>query len=82
MARNEAKTRRELIEPKLRQAGWGEHDWQIEDEYRITDGRIYKYLENRLSMLEIAREFSCSKTHIRGLLLKHNTPLLKRSEHR
>ena len=40
MVRNEAKTRRELIEPKLRQAGWGEHDWQIEDEYRITDGRI------------------------------------------
>ena len=40
MARNEAKTRRELVEPKLRQAGWGEHDWQIEDEYRITAGRI------------------------------------------
>lgn len=40
MARNEAKTRRELVEPKLRQAGWSEHDWQIEDEYRITDGRI------------------------------------------
>ncbi len=40
MARNEAKTRRELVEPKLRQAGWGEHDWQIEDKYRITAGRI------------------------------------------
>ena len=40
MARNEAKTRRELIEPKLRRAGWCEHDWQIEDEYSISDGRI------------------------------------------
>ena len=41
-----------------------------------------KYLENRLSMLEIASEFSCSKTRIRDLLLKHNIPLRKRSEHR
>ena len=34
-----------------------------------------KYLGNRLSMREIAEEFSCSKTRIRDLLLKHNIPL-------
>lgn len=34
-----------------------------------------KYLEKRLSMRDIAREFSSSKTHIRDLLLKHNIPL-------
>ena len=34
-----------------------------------------KYLENRLSMLDIAREFACSKTHIRNQLLKHKIPL-------
>ena len=34
-----------------------------------------KYLENLLSMREIAEEFSCSKTRIRDLLLKHNIPL-------
>ena len=39
-----------------------------------------KYLENRLSMLEIAREFSCSKTRVRDLIIKHNIPLRKRSE--
>ena len=36
-----------------------------------------KYLGNHLSMREIAEEFSCSKTRIRDLLLKHNTPLRK-----
>ena len=41
MARSEAKTRRELIDPKLKDAGWFEHDWQIEDEYAITAGRIH-----------------------------------------
>ena len=39
-----------------------------------------KYLENLLSTREIAQEFSCSKTRIRDLLLKHNIPLRKRSE--
>ena len=39
-----------------------------------------KYLDNRLSMLDIASEFSYSKTHVRDLLLKHNIPLRKRSE--
>lgn len=39
-----------------------------------------KYLENCLSMREIASEFSCSKTRIRDLLLKHNIPLRQRSE--
>ena len=39
-----------------------------------------KYLENHLSTGEIAQEFSCSKTRIRDLLLKHNIPLRKRSE--
>ncbi len=35
----------------------------------------HKYLENRLSMRDIARELACSKTHIRDQLLKHNIPL-------
>ncbi len=39
-----------------------------------------KYLEDRLSTREIASEFSCSKTHIRDLLLKHEIPL--RQPHR
>ena len=34
-----------------------------------------KYLENSLSIREIANEFSCSKTRIRDQLLKHNIPL-------
>ena len=39
-----------------------------------------KYLEDRLSMREIAKEFACSKTYIRDLLLKHEIPL--RQPHR
>ena len=34
-----------------------------------------KYLENSLSMRAIAREFSCSKTHVRNLLVRYNIPL-------
>ena len=34
-----------------------------------------KYVENCLSMREIAREFSCSKTHVRNQLLKYKIPL-------
>ena len=34
-----------------------------------------KYLVDRLSMQDIAREFSCSKTRIRNLLLKYKIPL-------
>jgi len=41
MARNEAKTRKDLIDPKLRQSGWFEHEWQIDPEYKITAGRIH-----------------------------------------
>ena len=41
MARNEAKTRKELVDPKLREAGWFEHDWQIDPEYKINAGRIH-----------------------------------------
>ncbi len=33
-----------------------------------------KYLENRLPTRAIASEFSCSKTHVRSLLLKYNIP--------
>lgn len=39
--RSEARTRKELIDPKLKDAGWSDHDWQIEWEYQITDGRIH-----------------------------------------
>ncbi len=41
VTRNEAKTRKELIDPKLKDAGWFDHDWQIDPEYRITAGRIH-----------------------------------------
>ena len=34
-----------------------------------------KYLENGLSMRAIAREFSCSKTHVRNLLIRYKIPL-------
>lgn len=40
-----------------------------------------KYLEKRLSMREIASEFSSSKTHIRDLLLRHNIPLREPSKY-
>ena len=39
--RSEARTRKELVDPKLKDAGWCDHDWQIEWEYSITDGRIH-----------------------------------------
>lgn len=38
---SEANTRRRLIDPKLKKAGWAEHEWQIDWEYPITDGRIH-----------------------------------------
>lgn len=41
MIRNEAKTRKELIDPKLKASGWFNHDWQVDPEYKITAGRIH-----------------------------------------
>lgn len=41
MPRNEAKTRKELIDPKLTESGWMNHDWQVDPEYKITAGRIH-----------------------------------------
>ena len=41
-----------------------------------------RYLENRRSMRDIAREFACSKTYIRSLLLKYNIPMRKTSDYR
>ena len=41
-----------------------------------------KYLENGLSMRALAREFSCSKTHVRNLLIRYNLPLRKTSYYR
>lgn len=41
MSRNEAKTRKELIDPKLKDSGWMKHDWQVDPEYKITAGRIH-----------------------------------------
>lgn len=41
MSRNEAKTRKELIDPKLKSSGWFNHDWQVDPEYKITAGRIH-----------------------------------------
>jgi type I restriction enzyme, R subunit len=40
MSRNEAKTRKELIDPMLKAAGWFDHQWQIDPEYKISAGRI------------------------------------------
>ena len=40
-SRSEARTRKELIDPMLKAAGWCDQDWQIEWEYQITDGRIH-----------------------------------------
>ncbi len=40
MARKEENTKFRLIHPKLKQAGWLEHDWQVDMEYAITAGRI------------------------------------------
>ena len=39
-----------------------------------------KYLKNYLSIREIAKEFSCSKTKIRSLLLKYKIPLREPSK--
>lgn len=41
MSRNEAKTRKELIDPKLKESGWFGQDWQIDPEYKISAGRIH-----------------------------------------
>ena len=40
MGRSEAQTRKELIDPRLKEAEWFDHQWQIEVEYKITAGRI------------------------------------------
>ena len=40
-----------------------------------------KYLQNKLSMRDIAKEFSCSKTQIRKLLLKYSIPLKEPSKY-
>lgn len=40
-----------------------------------------KYLENRLSMRDIAKEFMCSKTQVRNLLLRHDIPLREPSKY-
>ena len=43
---------------------------------------IQKYLENRLSLLDIANEFSCSKSRVRDLLIKFNIPRRQSSDYR
>ena len=40
MARKEENTKFKLIHPKLGEAGWLKHDWQVDMEYSITAGRI------------------------------------------
>ena len=39
-----------------------------------------KYLKNYLSIKEVAKDFSCSKTRIRSLLLKYKIPLRQPSK--
>ena len=47
----------------------------------ISEGVLkQKYLKNRLSIREIAKEFSFSKTKIRSLLLKYKIPLRQPSK--
>lgn len=41
MDRSEAKTRMDLIDPKLKAAGWFDHDWQVEPEYVIAIGPVH-----------------------------------------
>ena len=41
-----------------------------------------KYLENRLSLRDIAHEFACSKTYVRSLLQKYNIPRRQSSDYR
>ena len=43
---------------------------------------IQKYLENRLSIGDIARELACSKTYVRSLLQKYNIPRRQSSDYR
>ncbi len=38
--RNEARTRKDLIDPKLKNVGWFEFNWQCEPEYTISAGRV------------------------------------------
>jgi type I site-specific restriction endonuclease len=40
LSRNEAQTRKDLIDPKLKEAGWYDEEWMLEWEYKITAGRI------------------------------------------
>ena len=37
---NEAETRAELIDPKIKEAGWGNEDSIVRREFDITDGEI------------------------------------------
>ena len=41
-----------------------------------------KYLADGLSMRDIAREFSCSKTYVRGMLLSYKIPTRRTSDYR
>ena len=41
-----------------------------------------KYLADGLSMRDIAREFSCSKTYVRGMLLSYKIPMRRTSDYR
>ena len=41
MSRNEAKARKELVDPKLRKSGWFEYDRQMDPKYKITDECIH-----------------------------------------
>ena len=42
----------------------------------------HKYLENRLSIRDIACELACSKTYVRSLLQKYNIPRRQSSDYR
>ena len=80
--RNEAEIRAELIDPALKDAGWGEFDRsRIRREFTITLGRIQtggrrsssdiadyvlEFQGHQLAVVEAKREGSVSYTHLRA----------------
>ena len=65
MSRNEAKMRKELIGPKIKETGRFQHDWQIDPEYKITDGCIHfdgkKVRREKLKYADYLLHYSSSK---------------------
>lgn len=59
-----------------------ELDSCIASPFITADVLRQEYLENGLSLREIARKFACSKTYVRSQLLKYNVPRRQTSDYR